>query len=163
MLVSIMAAADRVPALRRHGFAVAGDDIDGAATWIDARHPSGLRLVGHSPLLTAALCYWEDFQPQFAPSAERHARQQAAFQHAYQAVQAMGLAELGEPAMQGQDLDRFQHRWSAWRAGEVLVAVHQAAGDVQFGLSIQLDARRYPARATLEPRSPFIDWMWSVP
>ena len=65
--------------------------------------------------------------------------------------------------MQGRDRDRFQHRWSAWRTGEVLLAVYQAAGDVQFGLSIQMDARRYPATAALEPRSPFVDWMWIAP
>jgi hypothetical protein len=158
-----MAAADRVSALRRHGFMVEGDGIDGAATWIDAQHPWGLRLVGNSPLLTAAVCYWADFQPQFAASGARHARQQAAFQHAYQSVLAVGLAGLGDPAMQGQDHDMFQHRWSLWRAGEVLVAVHQAVGDVQFGLSIQMDARHYPASAALEPQAPFADWMWNMP
>ena len=28
-----------------------------------------------------------------------------------------------------------------------------------YGLSIQLDVRRYPADASLEPSSPFVDWM----
>jgi hypothetical protein len=27
-----------------------------------------------------------------------------------------------------------------------------------YGLSIQLDVRRYPADALLEPSSPFVDW-----
>jgi hypothetical protein len=32
-----------------------------------------------------------------------------------------------------------------------------------YGLSIQLDARRYPADASLEPSSPFVDWMAAAP
>jgi hypothetical protein len=162
-LVSVMSAADRVQALRRDGFTAAIDDLDGTAQRIAAQHPSGLRLLGHSSLLTAALCYGEDYDPKFASSPARHARQQAAFEQAYDAVQAVGLAVLGEPTLQGRDRDEFQHHWSAWRVGDVLLAVYQAVGDVQFGLSIQLDARRYPADAALQPRSPFVDWMWSAP
>jgi hypothetical protein len=159
-LVSVMSAADRIQALRRHEFAVAVDDFGG---WIEARHASGFRLVGGSSLLTAALCHWEHYDPQFASSAAQHARQQEAFQHAYKKVQAVGHAELGEPTMQGRDHDEFRHRWSAWRIGEVLLAVHQAVGDVQFGLSLQIDARRYPSNAALDPQSPFLDWMWRIP
>ncbi len=162
-LVSVMSAADRVEALRREGFMAAIEDLDGTAQRIVAQHPSGLRLLGHSSLLTAALCYWEDYDLKFASSPVRHARQQAAFEHAYNAVRALGLAVLGEPTLQGRDRDEFQHQWSAWRVGEVLLAVYQAVGDVQFGLSIQLDARRYPATTALQPRSPFVDWMWSAP
>jgi hypothetical protein len=158
-VVSVMSAADHVQALRRHGFTVAVDSIN----WVDARHPSGLRLVGLPPVLTGALCYWEDYRLESASSTTRHARQRAAFQRAYQAVRAVGIAELGEPAMQGRDRDTFRHRWSAWRAGEVLLAVYQAAGDLQFGVSIQMDARPYPAGAALEPYSPFVDWMWASP
>jgi len=158
-VVSVMSAADRIQALRRHGFTATVDSIN----WVEARHPSGLRLVGTSPVLAGALCYWEGYIREFASSSARHARQQAAFQRAYRAVQAVGIAELGEPAMQGRDRDSFQHRWSAWRVGEVLLAVYQAAGDIQFGLSIQMDARRYPAEAALEPQSPFVDWMWASP
>ena len=80
-LVSVMSAADRVEALRRHEFAVAVDDFGGTAQRIDAQHASGFRLLGNSSLLTAAL----------------------------------------------------------------------------------LDARRYPANAALEPQSPFVYWMWSIP
>jgi hypothetical protein len=162
-LVSVMSAADRVEALRRDGFTVAIDDIDGAAQRIDAQRPSGLRLQGHLSLLTAALCYWEDYDLKIASSPARHARQKAAFEHAYHAVRAVGLDALGEPTLQGRDRDQFQHHWSAWRVGEVLLAVCQAVGDVQFGLSVQMDARRYPADAALEPRSPFVDWMWIAP
>jgi hypothetical protein len=108
------------------------------------------------------LCYWEEYDLKFASSPARHARQKAAFEHAYDAVRAVGLAVLGEPALQGRDRDEFKHRWSAWRVGDVLLAVHQAVGDVQFGLSIQADVRRYPAGAALQPRSPFVDWMWSA-
>jgi hypothetical protein len=159
-LVSVTSAADRVRALHSHGFTAAIDKLDGATQRIDAQHPSGLRLLGHSSLLTAALCCWEDYDRELAASAARHARQQAGFQHAYQAVQAVGLAELGEPTMQGRDRGRFQYRWSVWRVEEVLLVVYQAAGDAQFGLSIQMDARRYPVKAALAPQSPFVDWMW---
>ena len=162
-LVSVMSAADRVQALRDQGFTAAVDEIDGTAQTIDAQHPSGLRLLGHSSLLTAALCYWEDYDPKFASSVARHARQQAAFEDAYQAVRVIGFTELGEPTRHGRDRDGFQHRWSAWRAGEMLLAVYQAVGDVQFGLSIQMDARRYPANAAIEPQSPFVQWMWIAP
>jgi hypothetical protein len=158
-----MSAADRVQALRTNGFTVAVEDIDGNAHRIDARHGSGLVLMGLTSLLTAALCYWEDYDPVFARSTAEHARQQTAFQQAYQAVRTVGIAELGEPIMQGRDRDQFRHEWSAWRVEEVLVAVYQAVGDVQFGLSVQMDARRYPASAALEPQSPFVDWMWSFP
>ncbi len=161
-LVSVMSAADRAWALRRDGFTVAIEDIDGTVQRIVAQHPSGLRLLGHPSLLTAALCYWEEYDLKFASSPARHARQKAAFEHAYDAVRAVGLAVLGEPALQGRDRDEFKHRWSAWRVGDVLLAVHQAVGDVQFGLSIQADVRRYPAGAALQPRSPFVDWMWSA-
>ena len=159
LVVSVMSAADRIQALRRHGFTATVDGIG----LIDARHPSGLRLVGLSPVMTGALCYWEDYRLGYASSTAWHARQRAAFQRAYQAVQAVGIAELGEPTRQGRDRDEFRHRWSAWRVGEVLLAVYQAAGDLQFGLSIQLDARRYSAGAALEPYSPFVDWMWAPP
>jgi hypothetical protein len=43
------------------------------------------------------------------------------------------------------------------------LAVYQAALDVMYGLSIQLDVRRHPANAALEPSSPFVDWMWIDP
>jgi hypothetical protein len=62
--------------------------------------------------------------------------------------------------MSDRDRDERQHRWSIWRAGDVLLAVYQAVGDVQFGVSIQMDARRYPASAVFEPPSSFVDWMW---
>jgi hypothetical protein len=45
----------------------------------------------------------------------------------------------------------------------VLLAVYQTIGDVQLGTSLQMDARSHPASAALEPQSPFVDWMWSVP
>jgi hypothetical protein len=160
-LVSIMSAADRVEALRRAGFSL---DPDGGATEsVHARHPTGFWVTGDASLLTTALCYWEDWNPRFAAGPAQHARQQAAFDRAYDAARAVGLAALGEPSLQGRDRDELGHRWSLWRVGEVLVAVHQAVGDVQFGLSVQLDARRHPAGAPLEPRSPFVDWMWSGP
>jgi hypothetical protein len=44
-----------------------------------------------------------------------------------------------------------------------VLAVYQAGLDVMYGLSIQLDVRRYPADAVLEPSSPFVDWMWIDP
>jgi hypothetical protein len=160
-LVSVMSASERVQALRHHGLTAAVEDL-GTVQLIEASHPSGLLLTGNSSLLTAALCYWEDFDVQFAPSTAQHARQQAAFERAYQAVQAVGIAELGEPAMQGHDRDVPQHRWSTWRARNVLLAVYQAVGDAQFGASIQMDARRYPADAAFEPPSSFIDWMWNA-
>ena len=47
--------------------------------------------------------------------------------------------------------------------GEVVLAAYQAALDVMYGLSIQLDVRRYPAAAPLEPSSPFVDWMGAAP
>jgi hypothetical protein len=62
-LVSVMSAADRVHALRRHGFTAAVDRIQ---SWIEARHRSGLRLAGHWSLLTAALCYGEECNPESA-------------------------------------------------------------------------------------------------
>jgi hypothetical protein len=43
------------------------------------------------------------------------------------------------------------------------LAVYQAALDVMYGLSIQLDVRRSPVDAPLEPSSPFVDWMWIDP
>jgi hypothetical protein len=48
-------------------------------------------------------------------------------------------------------------------SGEVVLAVYQAALDVMYGLSIQLDVRRSPVDAPLEPSSPFVDWMWIDP
>jgi hypothetical protein len=61
--------------------------------------------------------------------------------------------------LQGRDLDQLQHHLERLAGRGVLLAVYQAVGDVQFGLSIQMDARRYPAdAAALEPQSPFIDW-----
>jgi hypothetical protein len=158
-LVSVMAAGDLVAALGRAGFTTQISRIGGVL----AQHPSGLRLVGDSSLLTAALCYWDGWDLQFAPSPAWHARQQAAFEHAYQAVRAVGVVVLGEPTLQGRDRNEDQHRWSVWRIGEVVLAVHQAVGDVQFGLSIQTDVRRYPTDAPLQPRSPFVDWLWSTP
>lgn len=44
-----------------------------------------------------------------------------------------------------------------------MLAVYQAALDVMYGLSIQLDVRRHPANAALEPSSLFVDWMWTDP
>jgi hypothetical protein len=35
--------------------------------------------------------------------------------------------------------------------------------NVVYGLSIELDVRRYPADASLEPSSPFVDWMAAAP
>jgi hypothetical protein len=160
-LVSVMGAADCVAALEREGFTL--DTYKLAAGVIDAQDPSGLRLLGDSSLLTAALCYWEDYNLKFAANPARHARQKAAFDQAYDAARAMGLAVLGEPTLQGRDPDEFKHRWSLWRIGEVVLAVHQALGDLLFGLSIQADVRRYPADAPLQPRSPFVDWMWWRP
>jgi hypothetical protein len=32
-----------------------------------------------------------------------------------------------------------------------------------YGLSIQLGVRRYPGSASLEPSSPFVDWMAAAP
>jgi hypothetical protein len=162
-LVSVMSAADCARASRHHGFTTTVEDLGGATHQIVAQHPSGLQLLGHSSLLTAALCYWEDYDPEFASSPARHARQQAAFQSAYESVQVIGCGELGKPALQGRDDGPFRHYWSAWRAEGVVLAVYQAAGDLQFGVSIQMDARRYPGDAALVPRSPFIDWMRSVP
>jgi hypothetical protein len=158
-LVSVMAADDPVTALGRVGFTTQLNSIGGVL----AQHPSGLRLLGESSLLTAALCYWEGYELRFAASPAWHARQKAAFDHAYHAVRAVGVDVLGEPTLQGRDRNEDQHRWSVWRIGEVVLAVHQAVGDVQFGLSIQIDVRRYPADAPLQPRSPFVDWMWSTP
>jgi hypothetical protein len=140
-LVSVMSAADRVGTLRRDGFTVAIDDLDGIVQRIDAQHPSGLQLLGDSSLLTAALCYWEAYDPKFAHSPARHARQQAAFQHAYDAVRAVGLAVLGEPTLQGRDRDAFQHHWSAWRVGEVLLAVHQVRAPRQAHSAISSASR----------------------
>lgn len=160
-LLSVMATPDPVRALGHHGFTVSVEDPGGCAERIEARHACGLRLLGNSQVLTAALCYWENYDPEFTADVSVHARQQLAFDNAYQAVQALGIAEFGPPTIQGRDSDDLQHRWSAWRIGAVLLAVHQAAGDVQFGVSIQLDARRYPVDAPFEPWSPFVDWMWS--
>lgn len=70
-LVSVMSAADRVEALRREGFMAAIEDLDGTAQRIVAQHPSGLRLLGHSSLLTAALCYWEDYDEESSNSVDR--------------------------------------------------------------------------------------------
>jgi hypothetical protein len=47
--------------------------------------------------------------------------------------------------------------------GEVMLAVYQAALDVMYGLSIQLDVRRSPVDAPLHPSSPFVNWMWMGP
>jgi hypothetical protein len=152
-LLEVMSAADRVAALRQAGLTVEADER-ASTGWISARHPGGLWLAGESSLLTAALCYWEDWDA-------GHARQRAAFDRAYEAVRAVGVAALGEPALQGRDRDELAHRWSAWRVGDVVLAVYQAAGDVQFGLSIQMDARLHPAEAPLEPPSSFVSWMWS--
>jgi hypothetical protein len=43
------------------------------------------------------------------------------------------------------------------RVGGAAVSVQEL--NVMYGLSIQLDVRRYPADASLEPSSPFVDWM----
>jgi hypothetical protein len=161
-LVAALGAGDVMEGLRREGFAVEADVVPPEAVF--ARHPSGVRVVGDAsvPLLCAALCYWEEYNPKWAADPAQYARQRAAFERAYEAVRAVGLGVLGEPSLQGRDRDELEHRWTAWRVGEVLVAVYQAAGDVQFGLSIQLDARRFPADATLAPwSSSFVDWMWS--
>ena len=44
-----------------------------------------------------------------------------------------------------------------------MLAVYQAGLDVMYGLSIQLEVRRYPADAVQEPSSRFVDWMWIGP
>jgi hypothetical protein len=75
----------------------------------------------------------------------------------------MGRCCARRCATQGRVRDQDAHRWSAWRVGEVVVALYQAALDVQYGLSIQLDVCRYPADAALEPSSPFVDWIWVDP
>ncbi len=92
-----------------------------------------------------------------------HAHQKAAFDHAYDAVRAVGVEVFGKPSVQGRDRDEDVHQWSAWRVGEVVLAVYQAALDVMYGLSIQLDVRRSPVDAPLDPSSPFVDWMWIDP
>jgi hypothetical protein len=165
-LLSVMSPrspADRLLALRREGFTLEVDDVD-AVKRIDAEHGSGLTAYGHGSLLRAAVCYWEDYNLQSASSPAEHARHKAAFDRAYDAVRAVGVEVLGEPSVQGRDRDEDAHRWSAWRIGEVVVvAVYQAALDVLYGLSIQLDVRRYPADAALEPSSPFVDWIWVDP
>ena len=46
---------------------------------------------------------------------------------------------------------------------EAVLAVYQAALDVMYGLSVQLDVRRHRANAAVEPSSPFVDWMWTDP
>jgi hypothetical protein len=164
-LVSVMSPrspADRLLALVREGFTLHVDVID-AAEWIYAEHPSGLTLFGHRSLLHAALCYWKDYDLQSASIPAEHAHQKAAFDHAYDAVRAVGVEVLGEPTVQGHDRDEDAHQWSAWQVGEVVLAVYQAALDVMYGLSIQLDVRRHPANAALEPSSPFVDWMWIDP
>jgi len=43
------------------------------------------------------------------------------------------------------------------RVGGAAVTVQEL--NVMYGLSIQLDVRRYPADASLEPSLPFVDWM----
>jgi hypothetical protein len=75
----------------------------------------------------------------------------------------VGVEVLGQPSLQGRDRDEDAHQWSAWRIGEVVLAVYQAALNLMYGLSIQLDVRRYPADAALEPSSPFVDWIWIDP
>jgi hypothetical protein len=92
ILLGVMSAADRVAALRQAGLAVEADER-ASTGWISARHPSGLWLAGESSLLTAALCYWEDWDTE-------DARQRVAFDRAYGAVRAVGMAALGEPALQ---------------------------------------------------------------
>jgi hypothetical protein len=164
-LVSVMSPrspADRVMALLREGFTLQIDDVD-AVEGIIAEHASGLTLFGHASLLHAALCYWEGYDLQLVSSPAEHARQKAAFDHAYDAVRAVGVDVLGAPTLQGRDRDEHAHRWSAWRIEEVVLAVHQAVGDTMYGLSIQLDVRRHPADAPLEPSSSFVDWMWIAP
>jgi hypothetical protein len=101
----------------------------------------------------------QDHDLRFVSSPAEHARQKAAFDHAYDAARAVGVEVLGEPSAQGRDRDEDAHQWSAWRVGEVVLAVYHATLDVMYGLSIQLDVRRYPADAPLEPSSPFVDWM----
>jgi hypothetical protein len=160
-LLEVMSAADRVAALRQAGLVVEADER-ASTGWISARQPGGLWLAGESSLLTAALCYWEDWNSELASSPSWHARQRAAFDRAYGAVRAVGVAALGEPTLQGRDRDELAHRWSAWRVRDVVLAVYQAVADVQFGLSIQMDARRHPAEAPLESPVSFVDWMWNV-
>jgi hypothetical protein len=101
----------------------------------------------------------QDHDPRFVSSPAEHTRQKAAFDHAYDAARAVGVEVLGEPSAQGRDRDEDAHQWSAWRVGEVVLAVYHATLDVMYGLSIQLDVRRYPADAPLKPSSPFVDWM----
>jgi len=166
-VVSVMSPrspADRLLALVREGFTLQVDVID-AAEWIYAHHPWGLTLFGHRSLLHTALCYWEDYDLQFASIPAEHAHQKATFDHAYDALRAVGVQVLGQPSVQGRDRDQDAHQWSAWRVGEVVLAVYQAGLDVMYGLSIQLDVRRSPADAPLplEPSSPFVDWMWIDP
>jgi hypothetical protein len=164
-LLSVMSPrspADRLLALLREGFTLQIDDVD-AVVGIRAEHGSGLTVFGRGSVLRAALCYWENYDLQLASIPAEHAHQKAAFDRAYDAVRAVGVEVLGEPSVQGRDRDEDAHRWSAWRIGEVVLAVYQAALDVMYGLSIQLDVRRYPTAAALEPSSRFVDWMWIDP
>jgi hypothetical protein len=117
-LVSVMSprsSADRLLVLVREGFTLRVDVID-AAEWIYAEHPCGLTL-GHRSLLHAALCYWKDYDLQSASIPAEPAHQKAAFDHAYDAVRAVGVEVLGEPTVQGHDRDEDAHQWSAWRVG----------------------------------------------
>lgn len=164
-LVSVMSPrspVERLLALLREGFTLRVDDVD-AVVGIYAEHGSGLTVVGHGSLLRAAVCYWEDYDLQSVSIPAEHAHQKAAFDRAYDAVQAMGVEVLGQPSLQGRDRDEHAHQWSAWRVGEVVLAVYQAALDMMYGLSVQLDVRRHPADAALEPSSPFVDWIWIDP
>jgi hypothetical protein len=154
--------ADRLLAMRREGFTLQIDDVD-AMVGIYAEHDSGLTVVGHGSLLRAAVSYWENYDLQSASIPAEHAHQKVAFDRAYHAVQAVGVEVLGQPSLQGRDRDEDAHQWSAWRVGEVVLAVYQAALDVMYGVSIQLDVRRYPADAAVEPSSPFVDWIWIDP
>jgi hypothetical protein len=62
---------------------------------IFAEHASGLTLFGHGSLLHAAVCYWDDYDLEFACHLAEHARQKVAFDYAYDAVRAVGVEVLG--------------------------------------------------------------------
>jgi hypothetical protein len=177
-LISVMSApeADRFAMLERSGFT---HDDGSKPDHIYAEHPSGFSIGGDAGWLTAVFCYWEEYDPEFAADSTVHAQQQDAFDGAYDAVRAVGLAALGEPAVQGRDpgwdparrlprwfrwpggrrAPRPRHQWSVWRAGDVLATVYQSDQDPASGLSIQLTVVSHPADAAFNPTTPFSDWL----
>jgi hypothetical protein len=124
------------------------------------KKPNGWPEYRHLAISCAILsiCWWETFLKSQHDSLASWEAERAQFDQFYTGALASARAILGQPRLQGADVDEQGHRYAIWRGETGLLILQQSAYDPQFGLDVNYWVQPWRG-VDPQPTSPFIDWL----